>query len=202
MPRPERQLITLFRRLSRRGAPSDEPVRGEIIQGLLHVPHAYAWPSWLKCLTATLTLWGRDSLVVRFKRQRARETVSCFMFTMDYSGAFQQHPQFGMAPVNVDSSLSVDMIRFYAEQAAMHSARNPGNQDAAMAAVQWQQRLMSAAQSSASAPGPMGPVHAQAMPMPGAHAGQLGASAPPLVHAPTPPLAAGGPVNDPRKWEN
>ena len=103
-------------------------------------------------------------------------------------------------PQFVDQSLTVDMIRYYAEQAAMHSSRNPGNQDAAMTAIQWQQRLMAAVQAGGSMPGQAGPMPAPGVPVTGVPSALPGAPAP-VAQAPTPPLATGGPVSVPRSWE-
>ena len=90
--------------------------------------------------------------------------------------------------VNAQGPMSIDMIRWAAEQAASHAARQPYNQAAYAEALAWQQRL----QAALASPPPSAP-----MP-PGQQGSQLfvpsnlpGAPAPVAAPAaPTPPGAS------------
>ena len=66
-------------------------------------------------------------------------------------------------PSPTDQSLTIDAVRYYAEQAAAHATRQPGNVHAMQVAQQWQQRLMNMnayMQGGAAAPGAAAPMQA------------------------------------------
>ena len=103
----------------------------------------------------------------------------------------QMHMDPQMENVNVNAPMSVEQVRWCAEQAAAHAARQPGNQAAYAEAMAWQQRLqMAMTNPQASAqhvpPAQQGPQSQLFIPsnLPGAPAPGVAAA------APTPPSAS------------
>ena len=103
--------------------------------------------------------------------------------------------------------MSPDMIRYMAEQAAQHAARNPNDQVAVANAVHWQQRLMSAVSGGPSPAAPTAPAGPAQQPagqqgtfrMPGA---QQAAPAAQQAVPPVTPLFSNPVVQIPGSWQN